>query len=376
MRSKIEKVEMKNIAQRDSNIELLRIIAAIGVIILHYNNPIIGGGFAFVKLQGLSDYFLTLMESIFICAVDLFVLISGYFLSKKNSRNAFRVFELFFQAILYTLAFYLISIVIGNNTFSIKRLFGCFIPTNWFVTLYAVLFLISPFINIAYNSLSKSSKKLMIWLMVVLFSLYPTLVDILSALCHKQFYGLSSIGMYGSQYGYTIINYVLMYLIGCYLADTELKNDMGLKNKESKGLIRIVINLLVVIAIITLWSRVDLVIGYEVERTAWEYCNPLVIYEAVLVFMLFRKLKIKSGFINKIASCTFSVYLAHEHFLPFLQIEKYIKMDSLIITVIHLILSVIVVFILCMIVDLIYKCLFVKILDACKDRMPNMDIKY
>lgn len=30
--------------QRDSNIELLRILAIIGVIVLHYNNPAIGGG--------------------------------------------------------------------------------------------------------------------------------------------------------------------------------------------------------------------------------------------------------------------------------------------------------------------------------------------
>lgn len=30
--------------QRNSNIELLRIMSMIGVIILHYNNPEIGGG--------------------------------------------------------------------------------------------------------------------------------------------------------------------------------------------------------------------------------------------------------------------------------------------------------------------------------------------
>lgn len=30
--------------KRDSNIELLRILAITGVIVLHYNNPAIGGG--------------------------------------------------------------------------------------------------------------------------------------------------------------------------------------------------------------------------------------------------------------------------------------------------------------------------------------------
>ena len=33
--------------------------------------------------------------------------------------------------------------------------------------------------------------------------------------CQKP--GLSTIGMYGSQYGYTIINFVLVYFVGAYL---------------------------------------------------------------------------------------------------------------------------------------------------------------
>lgn len=31
--------------ERQSNIELLRILAIMGVIVLHYNNPVIGGGY-------------------------------------------------------------------------------------------------------------------------------------------------------------------------------------------------------------------------------------------------------------------------------------------------------------------------------------------
>ena len=35
--------------QRQSNIELLRILAILGVILLHYNNDSSGGGFRFVE---------------------------------------------------------------------------------------------------------------------------------------------------------------------------------------------------------------------------------------------------------------------------------------------------------------------------------------
>ena len=35
--------------KRQSNIELLRILAIVGVIVLHYSNPAIGGGIRFAQ---------------------------------------------------------------------------------------------------------------------------------------------------------------------------------------------------------------------------------------------------------------------------------------------------------------------------------------
>ena len=65
---------------RQSNIELLRIFAACGVIILHYNNAGIGGGFAAVADGSLNQFIMMTLEMMAICAVNLYVLISGYFM--------------------------------------------------------------------------------------------------------------------------------------------------------------------------------------------------------------------------------------------------------------------------------------------------------
>lgn len=47
---------------RQSNIELLRILAIMGVIVLHYNNPIIGGGLLTLrKVRLISTYFIYLI---------------------------------------------------------------------------------------------------------------------------------------------------------------------------------------------------------------------------------------------------------------------------------------------------------------------------
>lgn len=84
---------MDNRRDRESNIELLRILAMLGVIILHYNNPSIGGGVSFVKHGSLNYWFLNIVESIFVCAVNLFMIISAfmiiseYFMASSNKRD-------------------------------------------------------------------------------------------------------------------------------------------------------------------------------------------------------------------------------------------------------------------------------------------------
>ena len=80
---------MRALNERKSNIELLRIFTMIGVIILHYNNPTIGGGITYATKGSANFYILYFLESLFACAVDLFILISGYFMCTNNKRNIF-----------------------------------------------------------------------------------------------------------------------------------------------------------------------------------------------------------------------------------------------------------------------------------------------
>ena len=56
---------------RDSNVELLRIISTLGVIILHINSG--GKGFSYVSDLFLNYHIMLLVELFFICAVNVFV---------------------------------------------------------------------------------------------------------------------------------------------------------------------------------------------------------------------------------------------------------------------------------------------------------------
>ena len=137
--------------QRASGIELLRIIAILGVIILHYN-----GNYALslVPSGSTKGYLLQGLEALFICAVNLFVLISGYFLCASNQRRSVKVLELVVQAVLIGLLRYLIACGLGREAWSIKEAIHALRPNNYFLTYYVLLYLLSPYLNVCLDRLT------------------------------------------------------------------------------------------------------------------------------------------------------------------------------------------------------------------------------
>ena len=79
---------------RQSNIELLRILAAFGVIVQHYNNPNIGGAIRAVIPRSPNAMILAFLHVGMICAVDLFILISGYFMRDTKKRDLLKPVKL------------------------------------------------------------------------------------------------------------------------------------------------------------------------------------------------------------------------------------------------------------------------------------------
>ena len=70
--------------ERKSNIELLRIVLILMIIILHYFNADMGGVLGHTIPGSINYYSSHLLESMSIVAVNVFVLITGYFSYKKE----------------------------------------------------------------------------------------------------------------------------------------------------------------------------------------------------------------------------------------------------------------------------------------------------
>ena len=170
-------------------------------------------------------------------------------------------------------------------------------------------------------------------------------VVLLKEVTGNEYNGLSTIGMYGSQYGYSIVNFVLMYVLGAMLQEYSPR----WKTKT------LVVYLLMDLALIFTWSFWEYHMFKQFTYgTAFEYCNPLVIAEAVLLFVIFSRINIQSKTVNALAGASFTVYLIHGYFLAHIGIKKFAS-RSLPIVALHLCVSILALYLAGFIVDLIYK---------------------
>ena len=322
----IQKIEMKKessenriIKQRNSSIELLRIISIIGVVILHYNNGEIGGGFKYVNDGSFNQYYLFFTENMFICAVNLFMLISAYFLSTTNNRKLIKIVELIVQVIVFKIVVYVLTVIGGSAGFSLKSFVKCLLPANYFVILYSVVYVVSPYINIMLDKLNRESFKRLLITLVFVFSIWTISVDFLENASGVTINGLSTVGIDGSQCGYTIVNFVLIYIIGAYIK----RNDVNISIYKS------LFGILVSIAIMFGTSLVEDKLGFS-KICTWNYNNPFVILLSVCIFLLFLNIQFNNKAINELAKGAFTCFLFHGLFMKYLGIEKIVNENILI----------------------------------------------
>lgn len=350
---------------RQSNIELLRIFAALGVIILHLNNGNQGGFFLKVERFSSCQFVVILFETVAISAVNVFVLLTGYFMAGKKQADLFKPAKLFIDIFLFA-GFFFFGKLIATNGVPTENYINYIAFYNWFIFIYAGLYVLSPFINKLWRSLSGRNKALLMALMFVLFSLYPEIID--SA--HLQ--GVTAISYEGDMAGYTIVHFLLMYLSGCSLRDIE-NNKENVKKTAAKLLhisesdfnaktlpVLYVLDLALMMALAYLEAYIT---GNGPHETImFNYNNPLVIFQAILLFLMFKSIKIPDNkVINLIAKSAFYVYIIHHNFIVIFNIHPY-RIDNPLLLAGFLVGMGLLIFVLCFVCFIIYDLTFGKLI--------------
>lgn len=124
---------------RDANFELLRIIAMIMIIILHFNN---GGNNILISVDknSMQWYFFYFLEYSCIIAVNLYVMISGYYMIKSKIKIK-KMLMLELQILFYSILVYIILSCFKYVDFRLKSMYA---NNNWailvFNCIYGIIF--------------------------------------------------------------------------------------------------------------------------------------------------------------------------------------------------------------------------------------------
>ena len=112
-----------------------------------------------------------LTESIFICAVNVnvYVLISGYFMRKSMKRGLLKPLELIVKLIVFEMAFCIIKSLAKGNRITFDVIVSYFTSSYWFVFVYPI----SPYVSLVWDKLTPKAKKILLILMICLFSVFP-----------------------------------------------------------------------------------------------------------------------------------------------------------------------------------------------------------
>ena len=348
-----------NNKERESGIEIFRILAAFSVIILHYYSRAVSFDHSVV-----CDLSLKAIESMCIWAVDGYIFISGFFLSKTNKRTICPIIKLLALSEIIHIAVFLLRVIINHRSTDLKSVVIMLIPNSYFVILYIVLYILSPYLNHVINSLSEKGLKRFIFTVIGLFSVYPTVVDLSEEILNNEWYGLDSIGAWGSQQGFNIVNFALIYCCGASLRRLGIPEFF----EKKKNCISV---FLLSTLIIFGWANVNDLLSSHGLRSAWVYHNPLVILQTFCLFVMFKNIKTQNKVINSAGKAAFMSFLIHNYILDRINIEKYVSRGTAFMLG-HLLLWVVIIYIISWIINLVFDLITNHIWIKLKGiRIPN-----
>ena len=273
--------------ERNLSIELLRIYSMFFIVIGHVTGYIAQAGVLQNNPSWIERVLSALSGGMGTCAVDLFVLITGYFLITSTTLGVRRFLSIYVETVFYLVSITLVFLLSGQATWGdLAKSFFPLAPTKFgYVTKYLGLILLAPFLSRLALSLSKKQYEV---LLLILLLLNTTLV-----------YGFPLGNLYGG--GWSLMWFICLYFVAGYL---RLHGNSGVWMRRCPWLIAYVIGVIV-------WASIQF---FGVKQVALDYHSVITFSIAFSLFVLAKNTGITdSRLIRFFAPNTFGVYLIHQH---------------------------------------------------------------
>lgn len=293
-------VSAKNI--RTFGIDILRALAMFFVICQHILGQ--GGVLGNAAAGSGKFYFLSFLQILVYCAVDIYGITTGYLLSQKKFQLA-RLAKLWLTTVFWSAAVSCCFFIFVPESRTFSEIVSMFFPVlrgrYWFFTAYFVVMLASPVLNLVIRSLNKRQFHLLFAALFVIFGAVP-------------------IGALGNDVlristGHHFSWMIVLYLIGGYLrmhgADilTPIKRTTWLMGYFLLAGVHLAYKMAV--NLIGLPGFGDLMLTYP---------SPLILGEAICLFLFCKDAFsgiAADGLIGKIVSFVtpgvYAVYVIHVH---------------------------------------------------------------
>ena len=295
--------------QRNSNLEILRILSMVFIVSCHFASC----GFENYNLviSNPNNYIIYFLDLFGKVGVNVFILISAYFMiNSKFTLKKLLVLGggVYFYSIILALIMLVLVPTIPITQFNVLRTVFAISHGYWFINCYIALMLFSPFLNKFIKGLSKNTLLKLLFLLIIIWSIYPT------------FTGASL--MYGDSFGYGyMVWFIVLYFIGGFI-----RLHLDIKHFSSKKLF---VLLIASIILLYLGSAIigQLAILFNIKTFVYGGTTAFIPYEfftrenrffalttSLALFLIFLKRKeFSNKYINYFAGSTLGVYLIHNN---------------------------------------------------------------
>jgi surface polysaccharide O-acyltransferase-like enzyme len=321
--------------ERNSNLELLRILAIVMIIAHHYS---VHGQWEIgneLSLNRVIVQFLSLGGKL---GVNCFVLITGYFMvnSKFNVKKLLKIIgQVFFYSVIIMIFFKLFKIYNIGIRETAESFFPIIFSKYWFATTYVELYILSPFLNKFINYCTNKEYKQLLIILTVILSVIPTFTNSLP--------GIDNLAWF-----------VFLYLIASYIR----KYPHDLFSRTRLCLLIFTAGCIFIMLSVIILDLLGLKIAnFPIDPTFLREMNSLpLLFCSISLFLYFKNINIGSNkIINSVSATTFGIYLIHDNNLIrsylWVNIAKnnsYYHSNWLFL---HAIVTIILVFIVCLFIE-------------------------
>ena len=160
--------DLKVKQERNSAFELLRIFAMFFIVLDHFS---VHGGFDFSAIGTstivtVNKIWLDFISPLGNLSVDLFILISAFFLANNSKFRVRKILSLLIEMLFFSIVIGIAFIFISDKTVDYELVRTILFPagssTWWFMTAYLILYIFSPFLNLGIKAMNNKMHTILI----------------------------------------------------------------------------------------------------------------------------------------------------------------------------------------------------------------------